>query len=62
MKIYDILINLLHNPFSMKNYRDLKDHYEKEGKFLEAKAFEKLIDDNNSHTLQKQPRNNQKDP
>ncbi len=63
-KIYDLYLNLLHNPFLIKNYRDLKDHYESQGMLHEAEAFGKLIaarlqNVNHTNPMQEPPRQHQ---
>ena len=65
-KIYELYLNLLHNPFLIKNYRDLKDYYERQNMLHEATAFGKLISgsfQNANHTdpMQEQSREHQND-
>ncbi len=66
-KIYDLYLNLLHNPFLIKNYRDLKDQYERQGMLREAEAFGKLIaarfqNDNHSNPMSEPPSEHHTNP
>lgn len=62
MEIYKLYIDLLQNPFSVKNYRALEQYYTQQDKLREAKAFSDLIAlrfqnaTNNSDPLRERPR------
>jgi hypothetical protein len=63
MEIYQLYLNLLHNPFTMKHLKDLEQYYLHNGMTKEADAFGQLIalrlqNDNNTHTHPKQPESN----
>jgi len=60
MEIYQLYINLLHNPFVIRNLRELEQYYLKEGMLREGEAFGQLIEtrlqndaNNNSHSGKK---------
>jgi len=41
-KIYEILLNIVQNPFVARNYRNLSTHFDKLGRAEEAIAFGEL--------------------
>lgn len=57
MEIYQIYLNLLYNPFTINNLRELEQHYQRVGMLREATAFGNLIslrfkNDNNTDTCE----------
>jgi len=53
MEIYQFYINLLRNPFTVKNLKDLEQYYLRQGMTREANAFGKLVASrfqNDNHT------------
>jgi hypothetical protein len=56
MEIYQIYIDFIYNPLSLKNLRRLEEYYRKNNMLNEANAFGKLItikNDNNTNSSQK---------
>lgn len=43
MELHKLYLNILQNPFSIKNYRELELYYFKKAMHREANAFGKLI-------------------
>lgn len=49
MQIYELYINLLHNPFAIRTYRALERYYLEQGMMREAHAFGQLIETRLQH-------------
>ena len=63
MEIYKLYINLLHNPFTIKNLKDLEQYYSHNGMSEEAAAFSQLItlrlqNVHNTHINSESPKSN----
>lgn len=55
MDIIESLLSILENPYRKKGYKDCIKYFQSNNRTNEAEAFKKLLDDN-THTVEKQRR------